>query len=66
MEKQLPGMTELHMYKKGEGLPVGKSVIPTIDGVPLSCSFSVMHDAPQSRLYANAVTSQQTNLAVQG
>ena len=40
-------MTELRMYKKGEELPVGESAIPVIDGVPLICSFSVMHDAPQ-------------------
>ena len=54
MEQQLPGMTELHVYRKAEVLPVGKSSDPAVDGVPLSCSFSVMYDASQSRLYANA------------
>ena len=48
-------MSELYVYRTGEVLPVGKSSDPAVDGVPLNCSFSVMYDAPQSRLYANAV-----------
>ena len=66
MEQQLPGMTEVHVYRKGEVLPVGKSSDPAVDGAPLSCSFSVMHDAPQSRLYANAVARSKLVMQYNG
>ena len=66
MKQQLLGMTELHVHRKGEVLPVDKSSDPAVDGVPLNCSFSVKYDAPQSRLYANAVARSKLVMQYKG
>ena len=47
-------MTELHAYKR-----VGKTARPAVDGVPLTISFSVVHNAHKACPYVDAVACRK-------